>query len=213
MPVDEALAAAVKANDAALVRRHLDTDPASIRMSVSEECLPKQDPRAGGTIYIWTLGWHKTAHQVARDFGRQEVFDLLMDRSPAALQVAVACELGDEANIETSIDIPPEDARRLASAAQNNNTQAVRLMLKAGWPVNVRGQHGGTPLHWAAWHGNAEMVEEILRHHPQLEQLADEGFGTTPLQWAEHGSKHGWNCTTGDYPGTVTALLKAGASS
>lgn len=197
--------------DAELVRRHLDADPECIRMRISEECFPKQDPRAGGTIYIWTLGWQKTAHQVARDFGHQEVFRLLMDHSPAALKVAVACELGDDANIETAIDIPPEDAPRLASAAQNNNTQAVRLMLKAGWPVNVRGQHGGTPLHWAAWNGNAEMVEEILRYKPALEQLADEGFGTTPLQWATHGSLHGWHCATGDYPRVVTALLKAGA--
>lgn len=197
--------------DAALVRRHLEADPASIRMSVSEECFPKQDPRAGGTIYIWTLGWHKTAHQVARDFGHQEVFRLLMDRSPAALRVAISCELGDESGTDTAINIPAEDAPRLASAAQNNNTHAVRLMLKAGWPVNVRGQHGASPLHWAAWNGNAEMVEEILRYKPALEQLADPDFGTTPLQWAMHGSKHGWHRATGDCPRVVAALLKAGA--
>src|SRR5205814_7129514 len=42
--------------DTDLVRLHLDSDPACIRMSVSEEWLPKRDVRAGGTIYIWTLG-------------------------------------------------------------------------------------------------------------------------------------------------------------
>src|SRR6202011_4361245 len=42
--------------DADLVRRHLDADPECIRMSVSEEWFPKQDPRAGGTIYISTGG-------------------------------------------------------------------------------------------------------------------------------------------------------------
>ena len=42
--------------DVDLVRRHLDSDPDCIRMSVSEEWFPKQNPRAGGTIYIWTLG-------------------------------------------------------------------------------------------------------------------------------------------------------------
>ena len=29
--------------------------------------------RAGGTIYIWTLGADKTAHEVAREFGHEDV--------------------------------------------------------------------------------------------------------------------------------------------
>src|SRR5262249_20682872 len=44
--------------DIELVRRHLDADPASIRTEVSERFFPKIDPRAGGSIYIWTLGDH-----------------------------------------------------------------------------------------------------------------------------------------------------------
>jgi hypothetical protein len=51
---DILLAAAL--GDAALVARHLREDPASIETTVSEEFFPKRDPRAGGTIYIWTLG-------------------------------------------------------------------------------------------------------------------------------------------------------------
>src|SRR5205814_10089283 len=76
--------------------------------------------------------------------------------------------------------------------------------------VDARGQHGGTPLHWAAFHGNAEMVQEILRYHPALE-LTDRDFKATPLGWAIHGSEHGWHCRTGHYAGTVEALLQAGA--
>ena len=57
-----------------------------------------------------------------------------------------------------------DDRRTLANAAQANNTAAVRLMLEAGWPSDVRGQHRGTPLHWAAFHGNAEMVRLLLAH-------------------------------------------------
>ena len=82
--------------DAELVRRHLDTDPACIRMSVSEEWFPKKDPRAAGTIYIWKLGANRTAHAVARDFGHEEVFELLMEQTPEDLKMALACELGDE---------------------------------------------------------------------------------------------------------------------
>jgi hypothetical protein len=36
-------------------------------------------------------------------------------------------------------------------------------------------------------------------------------FDGTPLHWAIHGSVHGWRCKTGNYPGTVEALLAAGA--
>jgi len=54
------------------------------------------------------------------------------------------------------------------------------------------------------------MTREILRHNPPLE-VTDADFQSTPLGWAIHGSEHGWNCQTGDYPGTVELLLKAGA--
>ena len=46
--------------DMELVLRHLDSDPGCIRMS--GEWFPKQDPRAGGTIYIWTLGADRRAN-------------------------------------------------------------------------------------------------------------------------------------------------------
>ena len=63
--------------DLPLVRRHLDADPQCIRMSVSDEWFPKRNPHAGGTIYIWTLGKYRTAHTVARDFGHEDVFQLV----------------------------------------------------------------------------------------------------------------------------------------
>jgi hypothetical protein len=83
-------------------------------------------------------------------------------------------------------------------------------MLAAGLPVDAVGQHQGTPLHWAAFHGNAEMVGEVLSYHPPLE-LTDADFHATSLGWGIYGSEHGWYCQTGDYAGTVELLLKAGA--
>jgi ankyrin repeat protein len=204
--------------DAALVRKHLDADPESIRMSVTERWFPKQDPRAGGMIYIWTLGANKTAHVIAREFGHGEVFRLLMDRSPAELKLSLACELGDEPTFEALLasrpdlvrTLPDDDRRKLVDAAQNNNTDAVRLMLNAGWPADARGQHRGTALHWAAWHGNPAMVREILQHRPPIED-AENDFRATPLGWATHGSENGWHCKTGDYAGVVELLCAAGA--
>jgi hypothetical protein len=204
--------------DLDLVRQHLDTDPASIRMSVSERYFPKRNPRSGGTIYIWTLGQNNTAHAIARKFGHEEVFELLMERSPDELKLAIAGETGEEQVLkhllvsrpELMANLPEDDRRKLADAAQSNNAKAVQLMLSHGWPVNARGQHGGTALHWAAFHGNAEMVKFILTYSPPLE-WTDAEFQATPLGWAIYGSKHGWYCQTGNYARTTELFLRAGA--
>ena len=205
--------------DADLVRQHLDHDPNCIFMSVSEEWFPKQDPRAGGSIYIWKLGAHRTAHTVARDFGHEEVFQLLMERTPEELKLALACELGDESafhaflakNPNAAAMLSEKDLRKLPDASQNNNTKAVRLMLEAGWPVDTRGEAGATALHWAGFHGNAEVTRAILLHHPTLELKSREHEGTA-LGWALFGSGNGWHRDTGDYVATIHALLEAGAT-
>jgi ankyrin repeat protein len=204
--------------DLDLVRRHLDIDPASIRTSVSEDYFPKQDPRSGGTIYHLIFGSGRTAHLIARDFGHDDIFRLLMERTPEDLKLSLTCELGDENAFQALLAKYPNltrslsetDRRRLTDAAQNNNTNAVRLMLAAGWPVDTRGEYHMTPLQWAAWHGNAEMVREILRYHPQLE-LKDNDHDITALGGALHGSVNGWHRDTGDHVATVEALLQAGA--
>lgn len=205
--------------DAELVRRHLDREPACIGMSVSDQWFPMQNPRAGGIIYIWMLGRHRTAHAVARDFGHEDVFDLLMQRTPDDLRLSLACELGDESafreflaeNPDASKTLSDANLRKLPDAAQSNNTNAVRLMLAAGWPVDTPGDAGATALHWAGFHGNAEMTRDILRHRPTLELKSREYAGTA-LSWAIYGSGNGWHRKTGDYVGTVQALRDAGAA-
>ena len=59
--------------------------------------------------------------------------------------------------------------RKIADAARDNTTTAVRLMLEAGWPADARGQHQATPLHWAGFHGNAEMARMLLAHAAPLD--------------------------------------------
>jgi len=204
--------------DADLVRRHLDADPDCIRMNVSEEWFPKQNPRSGGSIYVWQLGHHRTAHSVARDFGHEDIFQLLLARTPENLKLALACELGDETVFQEFLAKHPSaaktlseaDQRKLPNAAQNNNTKAVRLMLEAGWPVDTPGDAGATALHWAGFHGNAEMAREILRFQPTLE-LKSRDYAGTALSWTIYGSGNGWHRATGDYVGTVQALREAGS--
>ncbi len=211
---DVLMAAAI--GDAQLVSRHLDADPECIRTRVDAQYFPMRNQRAGGTIYQWALGIHVSPHEVAKQFGHEDVFELLMRRSPPDVKLLAACWLDDEANVKTLLAAHPALAarmintysRQIADAARNNNLTAVRLMLAAGLPVDALGQHGGTPLHWAAFHGNTEMAKLLLAHHPPLETL-DADFHSTPLGWATHGSEHGWYCRTGEYPGTVEELLQA----
>lgn len=200
--------------DEPLTRRHLDQNPECIHMRVSEEFFPMVGGKTGGTIYQWTLGWHVSAHQVAKKLDHEAVFSLLMEHSPLPLKLITACWLGDESLLSSlrsgNVQFSALEQRQVAHAARNNETKALRLMLGLGLPVTTRGQHNATPLHWAAWHGNAEMVREILRHNPPMEDNQND-FNGTPLRWAIHGSENGWYRETGDYASTVQELLQAGA--
>lgn len=204
--------------DMDLARHHLDTNPGCIRMCVTEDWFPKHDSRSSGTIYLEVLGANRTAHVVARDFGHEHLFVLLMERTPEDMQLALAFDLGDREVFQRFLARHPEAIRalsqseqeKLPNAAQSNNTNAVRLMLEAGWPVDTPGELGATALHWAAFNGNSEMTQEILRFHPQVELKSREYSGSA-LYWALYASGNSWRRETGDYVGTVLALLEAGA--
>jgi ankyrin repeat protein len=205
-------------DDADLAGKHLASDPDCIRMRVSDEYFPMVNPKSGGTIYQWTLGWYVSPHDVAKKFGHDDLHQWLMDRSPADVKLIAACWAGDESAVRSLVSDHPglvaslsgAYRRHAAHAARNNDVDAVRAMLGAGLPVDALGQHKGTPLHWAAFHGNAEMTRGILGYAPPLE-VVDADFNATPLGWAIYGSEHGWYCRTGDYAATVEALLRAGA--
>src|SRR5690606_33488152 len=101
-------------------------------------------------------------------------------------------------------------AKHLAHAARNNDTRAAELMLEGGFPVSAQGEHRATALHWAAFHGNADLVRSLLPFSPDIEDRRNE-FGSSPLGWALHGSLNGWHKDSGNYPATVKLLLEAGA--
>jgi ankyrin repeat protein len=71
--------------------------------------------------------------------------------------------------------------RQVADAARNNNFAAMSAMLRHGFPVTALSQHGATPLHWAAFHGNPDMLEDILKYDPQsTRRIAN----SKELRWA-----------------------------
>ncbi|MGV3771925.1 MAG: ankyrin repeat domain-containing protein [Verrucomicrobiales bacterium] len=214
--VDIMLAVALGLKDR--VEQILQKNPDAIETVVSETYFPKKNPQSGGTIYTWTLGANKSVHSVARDFGQSSMLQMLLEHTPAPLQFAIACELNESALAEQLLQkdpelfskLPPALLKKLPQEAENNNTAVVTLMVKLGWPVDARARHHATALHWAGFHGNTAMAKALINHGSPLEDAANE-FHSTPLGWAIHGSEHGWKRDTGDYPGTVEALLAAGA--
>ena len=213
---DVLLATAV--GDPERVRQHLDADPACVHIRVNQTFFPKSDPRSGGTIYQWTLGRDVSALEVAQKFGHPGVFRLLLARSPSESRLVPLLVADDRAAVQELLAAEPDllervardRARELPDAARANRVDAVRRLLAAGWPVNAPGQHQGTALHWAAFHGNREMAEVVLAHQPELD-LPDADHQAPPMGWATFGSEHGWHRDTGDFPGVVDALLRAGA--
>ena len=213
---DVLLAAAL--GDVELVRQHLDARPDSIRMRVSPEWFPMRNPRAGGTVYIWTLGNHKTAHMVARDRGHDDVLALLIERSPETVRFTDACLAGDDPTIAAMLARDPSlpktlsasDQGLIVAAAWEGRSDTVKRLLAAGWPAAATDAKGATALHVAAWLGEAEMVRELLRHGAPLD-VREREFGALPLGWAVHGSVNSWRRAQGDYGAVMDALLAAGS--
>lgn len=200
------------------VRALIDDDPGCLRVRGNDQFFPMADRQAGGTIYRWSLGPDASPIRAAAKFGHRDVVRLLLERSTEPERLIAACWLHDDEAVATLLGRDPGLADRLsgadrsevANAARDNDVQAVRLMLEAGLPAHAKGQHRGTPLHWASYHGDLAMVRSILPYGPPLED-EDNEFRSRPLGWATHGSEQGWHRRTGDYPGVVEALLNAGA--
>jgi hypothetical protein len=142
-----------------------------------------------------------------------------MARSPADEKLLNGCWLHDEALVRSLLaqhpgiaaTLTPAGRRQLAHAARNNDTAAARLMLEAGVPVDTYGQHHATPLHWAAWHGNAELVRLILQRKPSLDDTSNDYQGTA-AHWALHGSTGGWHLPAGEHAAALELLLDAGVA-
>ena len=206
--------------DLALVRRHLDQDPASIGMRVSQDWFPMIDTAPnGGHIYQWTLGFHVSAFDIARKRGHKDVLDFLLSRAPPLDRVMQALWSGDGDAADAVLaaepavieQAPPQVLRQVADAARNNNTAAVKAMLARGFPVTAVSQHGATPLHWAAFHGNPDMLQDVLGYGPPIE-MRDRDFSGTAMGWVIQGATGHWHgISTAKHGACARLLLDAGA--
>ncbi|MXX39444.1 MAG: hypothetical protein F4Z85_15540, partial [Gemmatimonadetes bacterium] len=84
---------------------------------------------------------------------------------------------------------------------KTTTAQKVADCLRAGAALDVRDEHGLTPLHWAAWKNeNPAVVAALLEAGADLNAWADNGL--TSLHWAATGNNN---------PAVITTLLDAGA--
>lgn len=108
-----------------------------------------------------------------------------------------------------------DEARAIFDAQLAERSEALQLMLSLGWPLDAESEWGGTPLHWAAWHGRAAQVVQLLEAGAPVNRR-DARYGSSPLAWAAHGSRFGPRAGDGgadlDYTEIVRRLLDAGAT-
>ena len=210
--------AASALGDLALVERILNDDPETVRTTIGERNFPKQNPRSGGVIYSFGLGFTKSPQMISHQFGHTAVFELLMQRSPNWLRLLNAAEVGDEQRARQILAQHPtlfaklssNAARRIVGVAVRDNARALELLLEMGWPANAVLDNNQTALHYAAWHGNLASVRALLSHNAPV-NVAENQHGGTPLGWTLHGSLNSWHRDIGDYAGVAKALLDAGA--
>jgi hypothetical protein len=211
--VDIFMAAAL--GDRALVERVLAADPGSISARIGR---PGYAPVAEKNhIYNWTLAKAPTVLLVAAKYGGQDVYDLLVSRSPIKEQFLAACLLADEANAVKALaarptllnELPAEDRAQLGEAAFDNNLPALTLMLKLGFDVNASGGEGFTPVNHAALRGLVEIVRVLIAHGVDVE--IRNAYGGTALESCQWGSLN-FRDPKGDYPACAEALLQGGAT-
>jgi ankyrin repeat protein len=215
------LAAAL--GDGGLARKLLSKNPACVAHRIGR--LPDSPPLGyqgrGGTILQWTLAFNSFPHQIALLKGHSELFHFLYENSDMQTRLLVCCVLARRRDAEAIARQYPDMVARLPSLdlellprycwETNTNYEAVRLMLDLGFPIaHTESSHGYSPLHNAAWSGDATLVELLIsRGHPV--DLVDPRYNATPLGYALHDCIVEKRHPEGDFARVVELLLKAGS--
>ncbi|MES2523508.1 MAG: ankyrin repeat domain-containing protein [Gemmatimonadota bacterium] len=166
----------------------------------------------------------RTPYALAMRAGNAKVAEYLsragarVDTLSAVDRLLGACRAGDR-HAATSIvsshpgvmaELTAEDRRSIIRAITDGDVAAVHAMLSLGWVVDDEEPWGGTPLHWAAWHGRLEIVRALLQHGAAV-NTRDSEYGSSPVAWAAHGSTNACTSSDEDYVAIVGLLLDHGA--
>jgi ankyrin repeat protein len=176
------------------------------------------DPNAAGPD-------RRTPYQLATAAGRTDIADLLRrhgaaDTATSTDRFLSACRRADRADAEQLLDDDPGLLERLSDeeraaifrAAEHGDTAAVGLMLDLGFPLETRGDNGGTALHAAAYNGSTQTIRLLLSRSADIE-ARDTTWNDTPLGWAAVGSgERPRTNKTANWTETVQTLVDHGAS-
>lgn len=153
----------------------------------------------GGAAYLASVGADTTLTAVDRLLAACAANDAEGARALVAATPDILNSLG------------PGERDALGLAVTRGDLAIVRLMVSLGWPLTQEGEWGGTPLHWAAWNGQVEMVRLLLAAGAPV-NVRDARYGSSPIAWCAHGSRWCDRANDDDYPAIVHLLLDAGAT-
>lgn len=164
----------------------------------------------------------QSAMALAQKFGLPEVARLLREAgadatppSPADEFVA-ACARADEAAARRLLhhhpallrELPERELSHLPDLAAEGASDAVRVMVRLGWPIDVRGgDWKASALNFAVFRGDAPLTLFLLEHGARWTE--QHGFGDNvlgTLSWASRDRP----VENGDWPGCAEALRAHG---
>ena len=211
--------AAIILSELEWVKKALAQHPHAIRARVNGagyELTPQAD---GSHQYVFTFNAAGLSpHQVALEYGHDEIFAYLIERSPSDVQLLAYCAQANaeaarrvvEDNPEIVANMADADRRQLIYAAWTGNVAVVKLMASLGFDLHIYDDDKMMPLHSAAFHGFADVIAALLEadDEPPLDRL--NGYGGTPLTTCLYGRNNSWR-KDGDYLASLKLLIEAGS--
>lgn len=207
---------AINIGDVELVRSFIRSDPECLQAQVGRGRFTSGDSN-GGHIYAYKIGPNTQPFYLAARRNHPEIVNLIAIHSPSNQRLLLACLQADSTAVQTLLkqdsslvkSLSPEDLSLIADAAWNNEVQAVRTMLEAGFPADSRRDcKAFTALHNAAMRGNLEAVRLLLAHGASAHLT--HGYGGNVLNCCMWGAIHVRD-SAGDYPAVAELLIQAGA--
>lgn len=172
-------------DDTDLAARILDRDPEAVDVRVG---FGASHPHlGGGDKYVWSLAGADTPLELARRRGSRLFYQWLLPRSPLDAQLVQASRRGDVMAIDALLAKDPEllDAMpepRRCDALRGSRDGAKRLLEHGAGP-DALDEGGASALHHAAWRGDADLAEVLLRGGTDP-SIRDAQYDATPLGWA-----------------------------
>jgi ankyrin repeat protein len=134
----------------------------------------------------------RTPYHLAIRHGNTAIATLLAEHGAEAKglqpldQFLGACLVADDVGARVLLARHPdlltlaesEGRHAMSDAVRQDRPEALRLMAELGFDPAWEDRHGGTPLHWAAWHGKPELVRVLIALGAPV-NLRDSGLDRT----------------------------------